>query len=101
MLARKVATRRRSRRLGSRDSPGPESKATDELLNSVESNEEPCEGKGSADDGHPEEVEDSSPKPKPWLVANKEVYETQLESLQEQLVSTMLENQALQGACSN
>ena len=34
---------------------------------------------------------------KPWQRANREVYEEQLEKMQEQLINTMLENQALQG----
>ena len=38
-------------------------------------------------------------KSKPWLSASKEVYEEQLELLQEQLMSSMMANQTLQSEC--
>lgn len=34
---------------------------------------------------------------KPWMRVDKQVYEEQLEKLQEQLVNAMIENQSLQG----
>ncbi len=36
---------------------------------------------------------------KPWMQGNKEVYEQQLELIQEHLMTAMLENQTLQGGC--
>jgi len=44
-----------------------------------------------------EREEEKEEKDKPWQHVSKEVYEEQLEKLQEQLINTMVENQALQG----
>ena len=78
MLRQRVADRLSRGRTGSGVPPNPSTYVTARASSSEE--EEEKEGKG-----------------KPWQHVSKEVYEEQLEKLQEQLINTMVENQALQG----
>ena len=94
MIRRKVAERLAARR---RTSGSGKDKTDNEtnLDSGVRSISEEMSD-GSVEDLE-ELEEEEEPKKKPWQEIDKQVYEEQLEKLQEQLVSTMLEKQSLQG----
>ena len=91
MLRKRVASslaarRQRTSSGGLRDPDSSHGNVADQQQ-APSSDEEDClEGEG--------EVE--ACKEKPWQRVDKEVYEEQLEKLQEQLIHSMVENQALQ-----
>lgn len=101
MIRRKVAERLAARRHTSDSSSAnnSESEATNldsGVRSSVSVGEEMESGSDEPLDDL-EEFEEEEPKKKPWREMDRQVYEDQLEMLQDQLISTMLEKQTLQG----
>ena len=97
MIRRKVAERLAARRRISESSEENETTSTN-LDSGVRSiGEEVMESGSDEPLDDLEEFEEEEPKKKPWREMDKQVYEEQLEKLQDQLISTMLEKQTLQG----
>ena len=97
MIRRKVAERLAARRRISESSEENETTSTN-LDSGVRSiGDEDMESGSDEPLDDLEEFEEEEPKKKPWREMDKQVYEEQLEKLQDQLISTMLEKQTLQG----
>ena len=90
-IRRKIASRLAERKRGSSKSEvDGDAGDTDRQL------EEEFYDLGDREEGTLEK-DSEEPKRKPWLEANKEVYELQLQNMQEQLEGAMCEKMELQG----